>query len=66
MSVRFQAKVRRQWTVVIAYAPTYMGEEAAKNTFYLMLFTYLKEAPTSDKVVVLGDFNAELDNVWQE
>jgi hypothetical protein len=37
-----------------------------KDTFYLMLFAYLKEAPTSDKVVVLGDFNEELGSVWQE
>jgi hypothetical protein len=41
-----------------------MGEVAANDTFYLMLFACLKEAPTSDKVVVLGDFNAELGNAW--
>jgi hypothetical protein len=52
--------------MVIAYAPTNMGEDAAKDAFYMMLFAYLKEAPTNDKVVVLGDFNAELGSVWQE
>jgi hypothetical protein len=31
-----------------------------------MLFACLKEAPTSNKVVVMGEFNAELSNVWQE
>jgi hypothetical protein len=31
-----------------------MGEDAAKDAFYLMLFTCLKEVPTSDKVVILG------------
>jgi hypothetical protein len=43
-----------------------MGEDAAKDAFCLMLFAYLKEAPTNDKVVILGDFNAELGNAWQE
>jgi hypothetical protein len=50
--------------VVTTYAPTDMGEDVAKDAFYLMLFACLKEAPTSDKVVVLGDFNAELGNAW--
>jgi len=43
-----------------------MGEDAAKDAFYLMLFACLKEAPTNNKVVVLGDFNADLGSVWQE
>jgi len=50
--------------VATTYAPTDMGEVAANDTFYLMLFACLKEAPTSDKVVVLGDFNAESGNAW--
>jgi hypothetical protein len=52
--------------MVTTYAPTDMGEDTAKDTFYLMLFACLKEALTSDKVVVLGDFNVELGNTWQE
>ncbi len=63
MSVRFQAKAGQHLIMVTAYAPTNMGEDAAKDAFYLMLFTCLKEAPTNDKVVVLGDFNAELGSV---
>ncbi len=43
-----------------------MGEDAAKDAFYLMLFACLKEALTNDKVVILGNFNAELDSAWQE
>jgi hypothetical protein len=50
--------------VVIIYAHTDMGEDAAKDAFYFMLFAYLKEAPTSDKVVVLRDFNVDLGNAW--
>jgi endonuclease/exonuclease/phosphatase family metal-dependent hydrolase len=66
MSVRFQAKVGQHLTVVTAYAPIDMGEDATKDAFHLMLFACLKEAPTNDKVVVMGDFNAKLGNVWQK
>jgi len=52
--------------MVTTYAPMDMGEDVAKDAFYLMLFACLKEALTSDKVVVLGHFNAELGSVWQE
>ncbi len=58
MYAHFQAKVRQHLIMVITYAPMDMGEDVAKDAFYLMLFTYLKEAPINNKVVVLGDFNA--------
>ncbi len=60
MTTCFQAKVGQHLIMVTTYAPTNMGEDAAKDAFYLMLFTCLKEALTNDKVVVLGDFNAEV------
>jgi hypothetical protein len=41
-----------------------IGEDVAKDAFYLMLFACLKEALTNNKVVVLEDFNAELFSVW--
>jgi endonuclease/exonuclease/phosphatase family metal-dependent hydrolase len=63
---RFQAKARQHLTVVTAYAPTDAGEDVAKDAFYLMLFACLKGAPANDKLIVLGDFNAELGNAWQE
>jgi hypothetical protein len=66
MSARFQAKARQHLTVVITYAPTDMGEDVAKDAFYLMMFACLKEAPISNKVVVRGDFNAELGSAWQK
>ncbi len=50
--------------MVMAYAPTNTGEDVAKDAFYLMLFAYLKGAPASDKLIVLGDFNAELGSAW--
>jgi hypothetical protein len=41
-------------------------EDAAKDAFYFMLFACLKGAPASDKLIVLGDFNAGLGSAWQE
>jgi len=52
--------------VVTAYAPTDVREDAAKDAFYLMLFACLKGALANDKLIVLGDFNAKLGNIWQE
>jgi hypothetical protein len=66
LSVRFQAKVGQHLTVVTTYAPTDVGEDVAKDAFYLMLFACLKGAPASDKLIVMGDFNAELGSAWQE
>jgi len=38
-------------------------EEVERQSFYnLLLFVYLKQVPASDKLVVLGDFNAQLGN----
>ncbi len=57
MFVHFHAKARHHLTMVTTYAPTDMGEDATKDACYLMLFGYLKEAPTNDKVVgCLGGF----------
>ncbi len=37
-------------------------EEVERQSFYNLLFVYLKQVPASDKLVVLGDFNAQLSN----
>ncbi len=50
--------------MVTPYAPTDAREDDAKDAFYLMLFACLKGAPASDKLIVMGDFNAELGNAW--
>jgi len=60
LSVRFQVKAGQNLTTVTAYAPTDVGEDVAKDAFYFMLFACLKGAPASNKLIVLGDFNAEL------
>jgi hypothetical protein len=54
LSTRFLAKAGQHLTAVTAYAPTNAGEDATKDAFYLMLFACLKEAPASDKLIVIG------------
>jgi hypothetical protein len=54
-----------------AYSPTYckdggVEEEVENQSFYNMLFACLKQVPASDKLVVLGDFNVELGNNWED
>lgn len=66
LSAHFQAKARQHLTVVTTYAPMDVGEDVAKDAFYLMLFACLKGAPSSDKLIVLGNFNAKLGSAWQE
>ncbi len=46
--------------VVVAYAPADVSNAFIKDTFLLLMFGCLKVVPLVDKVVVLGDFNAEL------
>jgi hypothetical protein len=46
--------------VAMAYMPIDVYNASIKNTFHLFLFGCLKVVPPTDKVVVLGDFNAKL------
>ncbi len=41
-------------------------EEVERQSFYNLLFACLKQVLTSDKLVVLGDFNAELSSNWED
>jgi hypothetical protein len=56
---------RQNVSVVVAYSPTDLADASVKDTFHLLLFDYLKVVPLADKVVLLGDFNAELGGGWQ-
>ena len=45
-------------TVISTYAPTLVGSEETKEKFYEDLDKLVvKEAPTEDKLILLGDFN---------
>ena len=50
----------RYTTVICVYAPTLPSDDATKDAFYDSLSVTLRAVPRSDKVILLGDFNARV------
>ena len=51
---------KKQATIISAYAPTMTNPDETKAKFYEELDTLIKIVPRSDKLLVLGDFNARV------
>ena len=47
-------------TIVSAYAPTMTNPEENKETFYSQLKGTLRNMPSTDKLLLTGDFNARI------
>jgi len=47
-------------TIISAYASTLVADEADKAAFYSLLDETLQRTPATDKVILLGDFNARV------
>ena len=60
MKLRFPVSRSRHVTIISAYAPTLSSCDEDKETFYENLDSLVKSTPASDKLVVLGDFNARV------
>ena len=60
MTLRIPLVKGRHMTLVSAYAPTLAADDAAKDRFYDDLHRVLKLVPRSDKLFLLGDFNARV------
>ncbi|TWW56350.1 hypothetical protein D4764_08G0003370 [Takifugu flavidus] len=58
MKLRFRISKSRHATVISAYAPTLTSSDEDKEAFYENLDSVIKSTPSSDKLVLLGDFNA--------
>ena len=56
---------KRNLTIYSCYAPTLDTPEEEKDTFYEQLDQELQQIPTSDKVILLGDFNARVGSSHQ-
>ena len=57
----------RFMTLISAYAPTLVADDATKDRFYGDLHGVLRSVPRSDKLFLLGDFNARVGtdhHVW--
>lgn len=71
VKLKFSKRGRRfEWVnVVVAYAPTFRSPRSVKDAFFSDLQDAVSSVPTSEKLVILGDFNARVgsstsDNVW--
>ena len=69
MKLCFQFNPSRHTTVISAYAPTLNSSDEAKDVFYEDLNALVKDVLPSDKLILLGIFNARVGNNcnnWKE
>ena len=52
---------RQKVLVVGAYAPTNISKDSVKDDFYDKLHDVLKRAADDQKVILVGDFNADIN-----
>ena len=67
MTLRIPLTQNRYATLISAYAPTLTSDENIKDAFYDMLEHTLRNIPQTDKILLLGDFNARVGSnnlVW--
>ena len=60
MTMRIPWTKDRNATMVSAYAPTMANPEYNKETLYSQLKGTLRNIPSSDKLLLIGDFNARI------
>ncbi len=67
MTLRIPLAKKRYATLLSAYAPMLLSENEAKGCFYQALDEALCQIPKSDKILLLGDFNARVgqnNRIW--
>ena len=60
MTLRLSLSCKRHATIVSAYAPTMTNPDEVKDKFYDDLDSVISAAPQTDKLILLGDFNARV------
>ena len=65
MTLQLPLSNKRSVTLVSAYAPTMTNPDDVKDKFYEELDTVISAVPHSEKLVVLGDFNARVGTDYQ-
>ena len=60
MTLRLSLSGKRHATIVSAYAPTTTNPDEVKDKFYDDLDSVISAAPRTDKLILLGDFNARV------
>ena len=60
MTLRLPLSGKRHATIVSVYAPTMTNPDEVKDKFYDDLDSVISAAPRTDKLILLGDFNARV------
>ena len=60
MSLKLPLAGKKQATIVSVYAPTMTNPDDIKDKFYEDLDSIITSTPNSDKLIILGDFNARV------
>ena len=60
MTLRLSLAGDKHATLISAYAPTLSASDEDKGQFYEELRDTLQKVPSSDKILLLGDFNARV------
>ena len=60
MTLRLPLTNERNCTVIATYAPTMTNGQETIDSFYSQLYQVLRAVPNSDKIILLGDFNARV------
>ena len=60
MMLRLPLSSKRHATIVSAYAPTMTNPDEVKDKFYDDLDSVISATPRTDKLILLGDFNARV------
>ena len=60
MTLRLPLSGKRHATIVSAYAPTMTNPDEVKDKFYDDLDSVISATPQTDKLILLGDFNARV------
>ena len=69
MTLRLSLKKKRFATIISVYAPTMTNEEADIECFYMQLSQLIASIPITDKLIMLGDFNARVGteaSIWKK
>ena len=60
MSLRLPLRDNKYATLISAYPPTLQADPTTKEAFYSELRSLLQRTDNSDKIVIMGDFNARV------
>lgn len=66
MSMRIPLTKKGNATLISVYAPTMTSPEEIKESFYNQLRRTLRDTPQTDKLILMGDFNARVGRDYEK